>query len=57
MGLIIKPDDKINIAEIWFKYSGKQVRTVVGEIVDEKIVFYQLIPNLLPQDKDFKVEE
>lgn len=57
MDLIIKPKDKISIAERYFKNTTNKAINVVGKVVNEKMVFYHVIPALAEKYKEFTLEE
>ena len=45
--MIIKPHQKINLAQIYFKNNNKDPLYVVGKVVNEKMVFFHTIPSLV----------
>jgi len=44
MDRIIKPEDKISVADAYFSNAGKQPLNVVGKVITEKMVFYHMMP-------------
>jgi len=56
MDMVIKPNDKLSLADDYFKSHNKEPRTVVAKVINEKMVFYKMIPELLPKDQEFKIE-
>jgi len=47
--MIIMPNEKIKLAEIYFKHENKGPLNVVAKVVNEKMVFFHTIPSLIKE--------
>jgi phosphoglycerol transferase MdoB-like AlkP superfamily enzyme len=58
MDMIIRPEDFISKAEVYFKNNEEnKPLNVVGHVVNEKMLFYKIIPRITNEAKPFSIDE
>lgn len=45
------------MAEIYFKNESKEPLNVVGKVINQKMVFFYTIPQLLKEDQEFVLDK